>query len=84
MTYHPRVPGSWRTMQRAAVDERARRQRALDRLNQRRCRLILDFLNGVFWICVHVMFWLFIALVVFAAICGVALSGLAADRRRRY
>ena len=82
MTYHPRVPGDWRKMQRIAIVEMARRQRALARLKRRRWRLVLDFFNIIFWSIAHVLFWLFVAVVVFAAICGFVLSWPGADRRR--
>ena len=82
MTYQPRVPEYWRRTHRVAMAESARRQRALARLNQRRWRSFLQFLNLLFWLCAQVMFWLLVGLLVCAAICGLVLGGLNTDRRQ--
>ena len=78
MTYRARVPGYWRKMQRAAVDEETNRERERSRLNQQRWRFIRHLKR--------VAFFVVLALVIIAALCGLTLGGLAAarPRRRRY
>jgi hypothetical protein len=66
-------------MQRAAVDEETNRERERRRLNQQRWRLIRHVLK-------RAAFFVVLALVIIAALCGLTLGGLAAarPRRRRY
>jgi hypothetical protein len=54
----------------------ARNRRAWERLNRRRWRLLRHLAK-------RALFWLFFAIVIVAAICGLTLGGLAAARPRR-
>ena len=76
MTYRARVPRQWRKIQQEVAYTEARNQRAWARLKRRRWRLLRHLAK-------RALFWLFFALVIIAAICGLTLGGLAATRRRR-
>ena len=77
--YRSHVPRHWRKIQEEVAYTEARNQRAWARLKRRRQRSLWHLAK-------RVLFWLFFALVIIAAICGLMLGGLAATRprRRRY